>query len=199
MKSLGFLSQIFTSIVAVAIAFLYVQPTVEMIGQIQNDISEYQNESKKIELINNTLAEHVATIESISRADKDLLATYMPPFLDDVAVLRDIEFITESVGLEYNELTYDGEVGGIVQQFNVDTPVVDSALGDLAATAHTFSVGTTGSYDELKNLLIAFEQNNYPLEVHSLEIAASDETNDLSATFGLTTYVDDVVLIGNDN
>jgi len=193
MKSLGLFSQISAIIISVVIGVFFVQPIVTEIGEIQTDISSYQDERQKVQVVNASLAEDVTFLQGISPLDRQKLATYMPRVVDDIAVLRDIEFMVAEAGLVYNSLAYEG----IEQEVLSFVEDVDSVLGDNVPTKHSFSVDVTGRYTDIKTFMRILEQNNYPLEIHALDIAAL-ETGLMSASMTLVTYSDDAVLLSNN-
>lgn len=193
MNQLGLFSQIAAVALAVVIGVFYVQPTIDEIGVIQTDTERYQVERKKIESINNQLASSVATFESISRADKERLATYMPRFVDDISVMRDLTFMIDAAGLTNTGIVYDGEFRPERAVFTEQASGA-SALGEQAPTPHAVTVGVRGQYDQVKNFLRLLEQNEYPLEVHQLDLTA-DELGLITANMTLHTYADDLVLV----
>jgi len=193
MKSLGLFSQIIAIILAVVVGFFYVQPTVTEIGEIQTDTARYQVERKKIQEINQQLAQNIATFESVSRADKEQLAVYMPRQADDISIMRDISFIVDRAGVVSTALSYNGASTQEAFLFSEDD-TNGSDLGDQAATPHAFTVGITGTYPAIKDFLRLLEQNHYPLEVHQLTMSAT-ETGLMDANLSLITYVDELSLV----
>jgi hypothetical protein len=195
MNPLGLFSQVLAVAMAISIGYFYVQPTIDEIGTVQDDIATYAAERVKIESINSQLAVQLAAFESISRADKVRLATYMPRTMDDIAIMRDVSFIVEQAGVTNTELSYDGLKQSEKAVFSQTSSQSD--FGDQPATAHSFKVGIQGTYTEIKAFLQLVEQNEYPLEVHELSIT-TDETELLSANMQLVTYVDELVLVSNN-
>ena len=206
MKSLGLLSQILTVGLALTIGYFYVQPTVAEIGEVQTEIDRYETERKKIEVINDQLAMHQATLDSIPPTDKVRLATYMPRVADDISIMRDISFIVERANVTNTALSYDGSHEENKTVFSQDNDA-DSRLGEQAASPHAFTVEVQGSYDEIKNFLRLLEMNEYPLEVHQLSLSSNEsgesqnESTDselMTASMTLVTYVDELVLISSN-
>lgn len=196
MRSLGLVSQILTIIIAIAIAVFYVMPTFDEVKAIQNEISDYQTEQRKIEIVNTLLANHIATLASVSPQEKRLADVYMPQVLDDISVMRDIEYIVGTAGLTYSSLEYTKKESQIAQFGSTadDESEPASALGDLAPTPHTFVVTVTGSYTNMKQFFRLLEQNNYPLEVHNVELANNDQ-GDLVGDITLVTYANEPILV----
>jgi len=195
MNPLGLFSQVLAVVIALTIGYFYVQPTIDEIGVIQDDIATYTAERVKIESINNQLAMELAAFESISRSDKERLATYMPHFIDDISIMRDISFIVEQAGVTNTALSYEGAVDAERAVFSQANS--QSSFSDQPPTSHSFSVNIQGSYDAVKTFLRLLERNEYPLEVHELSMA-TDEVGLITASMQLVTYVDELVLVSNN-
>lgn len=193
MRSLGLFSQVLAVIIAITIGYFYVQPTVDEIGQIQTDTAEYASERKEIETINAQLAGDLATYQSISPTDKMLLDTYMPESIDDISIMRDISYIIEQANVTNTVLSYDGPVDSERSILSPDANS-NSALAERSATAHGFTVGLNGSYAEVKDFLSLLEQNEYPLEVHQMSLAA-DQSGRINASVTLVSYVHETTLV----
>lgn len=182
-------------VIALAIGYFYVQPTISEIGVIQDDIAIYTNERLKIETINTQLANEISAFESISRADKERLATYMPRFIDDISIMRDISFIVETAGVTNTTMTYEGVAEAQTAVFSQTNS--QSEFSDQPPTSHSFTVVIEGTYEEVKLFLRLLEQNEYPLEVHELSMT-TDGFNLITANMKLVTYVDELVLVSNN-
>jgi|AntAceMinimDraft_13_1070369.scaffolds.fasta_scaffold16062_2 hypothetical protein len=181
MKPLGLISQIIAIGTSVAIVFLFVQPTFIDTGLLQNEIQQYAQERERVTETNATLASRVSELEAVSVADRTRLITYMPTFLDEVAVLRDLEIIAELAGVNYTTIKYNGE--------SVDNSEKARMLTESnGATAHEFDVAIEGTYARVKDFLSLLEQNQYPLQVQVLTMGAL-EGGFLQVEATLATYV----------
>ena len=190
MKSLGLISQILVIGLSISVALLYIKPTFDEIGTIQDDVSEYKIQREKIERVNAQLAQHVAQIASISEADRESLSTYMPAEVDDISVMRDLQFIVAEASLIFKGIDYLGQNDKLfldtTEDLSLDVP-----------EAHEFAVVVEGTYSQIKDFLSLLEQNEYPLEVHDLQIVPI-EGGFLSVTVTAVTYANAVVsLDGN--
>ena len=183
MRPLGLVSQIVAVALAVAIAFLFVRPTIVEIGELQTDIQSYQTERLRVSEINQTLANRVADLESISSVDRERITTYMPRALDEVKVLRDLEFITALSDVTLQEIQYDG-------QFESQSADTTSGRGDdLTPDQYGFTLNVEGTYENIKVFLSLLEQNHYPLQVYAAEMTAV-ENGLMGLTLTVVTYVD---------
>lgn len=190
MKSLGLFSQILTIALSVIIAVFYVQPTVLEIGQVQTETETYIEEREKVSSLNDKLQANLALVQAVSPEDNRKLAIYMPSSVDDISVMRDIEFMVNEAGLLFSDLSYDGEEDAVSAYDVSDVP--GPALGDLAPSLHMFALTVSGEYDQIKDLLVLLETNEYPLEVHSFDLS-QDELGSMGASMVLVTYSDDVI------
>ncbi len=163
MMSRSFTVQILLILVAVMILVFFIKPTVEEIRSIQDKHVVYEQETVRIQGVNDVLNSHIATIEAVSLTDTQALERYIPTQLDEVSVLRDLQTILDMQGVVTDTLAYVGPV---------DLATSDET-GEVVAgvvPAGDFSIDITVSYPQLKDLLAAFEINAYPLEVMELAI-----------------------------
>lgn len=181
MKSLGLISQIIMICLAVAIVWLFVQPNFTDIGNLQNEIQQYAQERERVTETNEDLATLVSTLESVAVVDRMRLATYIPTFLDEVAVLRDLTIIADISGVTYTTIQYEGEFIDSSVEARIATEVQ-------TMTPHSFLISVEGTYTRIKDFLSLLEQNQYPLQISSLDIS-SLEGGLLKTDAIIVTYV----------
>jgi len=192
MKSLSLISQVLTIGLSIAIVMLFIMPSWEDIGSIQTQIDEYIEDRETIESVNAELAGHLAKLSSISPSNVDRLTTYMPPFVDEIKVMRDVQFIVGASGSVFKMVEY----GGVDAKLQAPMPGGDERLSPVA---HQFSVIAEGTYSQIKDMLSLLEQNEYPLEVHSLVLTPIDG-GFITLDAVLHTYADEVTsLEANDS
>jgi len=175
----GLFSQLFMIIIAVAIGFTYIQPTLTAIEATQNDIQLYQVERQKITAVNELLASHVNRLNAILVPDKQRLLAYMPDQVDSVAVPRALQVIANNAGVLFKEVSYEAVDRSYLK--GVTAPEGTYPI------PHVFSLSVDGTYPQIKDLLRLLEKNKYPLEVHELNISVLDG-GFLSAQLRLVTY-----------
>ena len=176
----GLFTQIAMVIVSVGIIAAYIRPALAEIGEVQNNISLYQEERSKISVVTGRLAELAARLDAISAADQEQLQVYMPDMVDTIAVPRDLEFITEEAGVIFTQVSYDG----VIEDFFVDPEVAEK---ENYPTPHAFVLTVEGTYGQIKDLLALMEANNYPLEVRQLDVRQIDG-DFLTAQIAVITY-----------
>ncbi len=172
----GLFTEIIIIGLAVGIVFTYIRPTFADITKIQDDIMLYQTEREKISGVNDTLESMLIKMEGVSANDRGKLFTYLPDQIDAIDIQRTLSFMTEDSGLILVDVSY----GGVVQSAELEED-------ELSPIAHTFTLSTEGSYSQIKRLLSIMEQNEYPLEVISLDISVL-EGGFLSAEFEIAAY-----------
>lgn len=176
----GLFTQIAIVVISVGIVFTYVRPEFAAIGATQDEIAVYQTEREKISQVNTQLSTLVAKMDEVSTEDQRRLNAYIPDYIDEIAVPRDLQFIAEEAGVIFGGASYEG------QEDFVSAELTDAELVYFPY-AHAFSMNFQASYDQLKTTLRLFENNEYPLEVHDLTVT-SVEGGFLEVQVGLITY-----------
>lgn len=178
----GLFTQIALVILSVGIVVTYIKPAFEGVAKVQDQITAFQTEREKIDQVNLQLKTLTASAESVSLDDKERLLTYMPNSVDTIAVPRDLTFIAQEAGVILKDVSYGG-----VPNEAVDEEAVSAFELSANPSPHMLSLTVQGNYSQIKNLFAVLEQNNYPLEVHNLEIQKV-EGGFLEATVDIVTY-----------
>ena len=178
----GLFTQIALVILSVGIVVTYIKPAFEGVAEVQDQITAFQTEREKIDQVNLQLKTLTASAESVSLDDKERLLTYMPNSVDTIAVPRDLTFIAQEAGVILKDVSYGG-----VPNEAVDEEAVSAFELSANPSPHMLSLTVQGNYSQIKNLFAVLEQNNYPLEVHNLEIQKV-EGGFLEATVDIVTY-----------
>ncbi len=170
-------TQIGMMVLAVGILWLYVRPTFINIGVLQDSITVYETEREKVIDVNATLAQLVTKANSITEENKQAMLTYLPDYIDDVAVSRDILIIAETAGVFLRTVRYNG----VLQNFTEEESDIP------APVKHNFYVNLSGNYEQIKLFLSLLEQNNYPLEIRTLSLVTT-ESELMESTATIFTY-----------
>lgn len=163
----------------IALVFVYVQPTLANIGDIQDAIIQYKEERENVSKVNARLVSLVDTVNHISAADQEALLIFMPDKVDKTAVSRDIYNLAVFSNVVVNSVKYE-------KKTDTKTPVV---LGShkTPPVPHKFSVSIKGGYESIKNFFLLIEQSNYPLEIHELKISSAED-DEITAEIAIVTY-----------
>lgn len=157
------LTQVLIAGVAIGIIITYIQPTLAEIGVRQDEIEKTRQELENITAVNQRLAALYAQVNAIPQSDQAALLTFLPDQVDEVQVLKDLSLMTSEVDVFVNSLTYDGPTEFLGGDASIERPF-----------AHSFSLSFLSSYEQMKNLLLRLEQNNYPLTVDSLNVSPNE-------------------------
>ena len=194
----GLFTQIALVVLSVAVAFTYIKPTFSDISSSQEQISVYQTERDQVNSFNSTLESKLQKVSSVASDDVDRLLTYMPDRVDPLAVMRDLETFGIDSGVEIQDITDVGPVDDEVSDLNEFDPYAYASEDPFASPvevstgpyAYVFTLSAEGTYSQIKRLVDIIEKNNYPLEIHKLNLNAT-EGGFLAAELTLYTYSKD--------
>lgn len=162
----GLFAQVVMIAVSVAMIFTYIKPSFTQMTDTQNTITVYQEEISKVAQVNEKLQSLVGEMEGVSSDDKKRLLAFMPDSVDTIAIPRDMQAIADDVGVLVRDISYEGPVK--------ITPSVDGTIDPTIPEQHIFELSFESSYGQLKQVLKAFEENRYPLEVSELDITKTE-------------------------
>jgi Tfp pilus assembly protein PilO len=185
----GLFTQIILLIVSFAIIPTFIKPTFSSIAETQDKIARYQDERAKVQEVNLQLNQQLEVLESISATDHRKLLVYMPDQVDPIAVMRALKVMTDQSGLIFNDVTpesMDETQTRPSRRTNTEASAQKEDDGT-KAYQYPFTLNVKGSYGQIKNLISTIEQNEYPLEVHGLDIIGS-EGGLLEANMRVVTY-----------
>ena len=171
MKNSSIIIKALSLVVSAVLIFTFIIPKFEAIRMTQDNIVSYQEQIANVTQINAQLQNLVSEVEAVSNRDQIALQTFLPDQVDSIAVLRTLQNITESSGVEVSSLEY-----------------VDSeSLTDRPLDVHTFAFTASGSYEEIGQLISSLEQNRYLFEFQQVDLATEAEGG-LSIDVQLDTY-----------
>lgn len=180
MSSKGLFSYVAMIVLAIGIAFFYIEPTFGEITKMQDDIALFQSERQKVDAVNLQLETLVDRLDNVSLEDQQKLLTYIPNEVDSIEVPSLLQDLTESSGLLLQNVGYSDVFNQYVNEAERE------GINDYP-TPHLFSVSVQGTYEQIKQMLRLLETNDYPLEVHNLDINVL-QGNFLSADIQIITY-----------
>jgi len=181
MMSKNIFIQIAMIAISVGIILTFVEPTFSKIGDLQDDIVVYQTEQQKVSGVNAQLASLINTLDNIAPDDQRRLLAYMPDEVDTISVVRDLSLISDNAGVEYISAVATGE--GV----SADEREVEVVSDFVEPKEYIFTLSVEGGYDQLKNLFMLLEQNNYPLEVKTVSVQKA-ESGQLAAEITMSAY-----------
>jgi hypothetical protein len=166
MMPYGLFSQLVMIVVSIAMVITYIRPAFTEMTDTQNTIAVYQEEITKVAQVNENLQVLVGKIEEVSSDDKRRLLAFMPDSVDTIAVPRDIQAIADDVGVLVRDISYEGPIK--------IPPSIDGTFDTKTPEQHIFEFSFESSYNQLKQILKAFEENRYPLEVAEMDVTKTE-------------------------
>ena len=184
----GLFVQILMLVASGTIVVTFIQPKFAEITDVQDNIATYEQKRTEVLSVNSKLASLTSRLEGVSSSDQRKLFDYLPDKVDSVAVVRDLYLISNQAGVFYNDAIFSGaNSGGANKENSFSTPV-----------SYSFDLSVEGTYEQIKGLFALLESNNYPLEVHNLNITKI-EGGFLFANISLVTYAYDSSINGVGN
>ena len=195
--------QILLLAIAGAIAFGVIKPKFEDIRADQNEIVSYREAIQNIGRYNQTLQTLLNQYNALPASDRDALLRYLPESVDVAAVSRDISNIVELNRLLLLDISFSDPTpittslneGTVVDPYMVETYSEPGSVTGAAGVAPSglysqkFQVSAAGTYEQMKEMLRDFEQNNYPLRLIEFSFSLDDSSSGLiQYSFTLETY-----------
>lgn len=165
---------------SIGIVFFYIQPTFVEISDTQDQITQYQTEREKVSEVNSKLADLVQKQAQVPSGEQGKLLVYMPDSIDPVTVSRILKFVAEDTGVLFRSVDYTGVNQGYIDDAE------ELGLTDYPVP-HEFLVDIQGTYGQIKNTIALIERNNFPLEIHELNVEVL-EGGFLNAGMSIITY-----------
>ena len=167
---------------ALAIVFVYVQPTFSTVRQTQTELQQYATTIAKATQYNQTLAALIQKDKSFSQSDLAAVNAFLPTSIDDLSVMADISTIATNAGVSVSKLTTGSSQNQNQGQSDATNNNQQSGMGSgrtvststtPTLTHHDYTVTISGSYDAFKQFLLALAQNKYQIDVTSLTFGGS--------------------------
>lgn len=172
---------------SVAVIFLFIQPKLGELRELQGEVQQYDNAIKNATEFTNLLRSQLNQIEAIDPADERALNTFLPNELDPIVVSRDIQTIGQQNRLLVQSITYTESITDQSVRA-VQDPAADGTddLGTVAPTVvrTPVTVSVQGEYEDFVRFLRTLEANVYPLRVVNVEIGFADQSDDDTAVIG---------------
>lgn len=167
--------QILLIIVSIVVIMTYIRPTFATMQETQNETKEYKGALDNAARFNAELERLVNTANSFSTTERRAIDRYLPPEVDMIGVMRDIETIIgnnrmQLSALQSEEAQANRNFRSAQGQTTDDSPKLNT---------ETFLIQVTGTYDQFKSLLQDFERNAYPLEATVINFTTTENSNEL--------------------
>ncbi len=163
-------------VIAGAIGYLYIFPTIGKIRQNQDMAVVFDTEVTKVSAVNAQLQQKLVAINSIPLEDKQKLVTYMPDTLDDISFLRTMEAILIASGIEPSALKFGS---GKNEDGSQDSSGGASEESTTATDNRTVQSDVSVSFETTESALFSFfdavEQSAVPFVIKEMTLAPSEK------------------------
>lgn len=190
--------QILLLVLAVIIAATVIRPKLAEMRTSQNEIKSYQDALDNIGAYNQRLQALISQANALSNVDRETLYRFMPTDVDETAVARDISNIVARHGLLLLDVSSEEGVpmSTLNGQAGIDQPIdpetgtfIDNSAQDGAdLMVHRFTVSAVGRYQNMKEMLMDFERNVYPLRLVEFSFTVENNNDLTSYAIVLETY-----------
>lgn len=188
------ITQIALILVGSIIIFAFIKPMFAEIKTTQDEMSRYSEAVSKASQFNSRLRELISIRDSFPQSGMSSLEQFIPTSVDVLILMKNIENIFAVENIEITSLT--AKEASIPQvDVNFENPmgiddgvnVSRNGVSDTVLSQQDFEVTFSGTYIDLKNVLLLLEKNATLLEVVELEFsetAQSDSSNNGSQASG---------------
>ncbi|MEX0930724.1 MAG: hypothetical protein WDZ68_00345 [Candidatus Paceibacterota bacterium] len=187
------ITQIIFVALSLVIIFTVIRPMFGTIQENQNEVEKFQEALAAASQFNARLAELQSRANSFSPSNLNALETYIPAEIDILSVSRDIAYIAEEnqlliQTLEAEDVVEDAVEDGSDVSFNnqvdengisVSESSIIAQSAEQSLRSRRFSFEAIGTYEQMKQAMIDYERNAYPLRLVGLEFSAEDEGSTL--------------------
>lgn len=167
------ITQIGLILISLVIIFTFIKPMLTEIKLSQDELSQYSEAVSKATELNAQLKSLVARRNSFSQQDIGMLEKFIPSSIDTLGTMKNIENIFSIRNIPLTSLQAKEEVVPLADTEFVSDIVVDKANEVL--NYQDFELTFSGSYQELKDILVLLESNITLLEVVDLSFASLPE------------------------
>jgi hypothetical protein len=167
--------------IACTIVLMYIKPQITIIRETQDVTAKYEAETQNVSQVTQDLKSKMAAIEALRPQDTAALERYLPDYIDDIAILKDISAIIETSAINQYSVVYSGT------RTATDDSLEAESGSDKKTIEHEFAVAFSANYSQVKTILSVLETNNYLLRVTDLNLVDSAE-GDLTVTMKLTAF-----------
>lgn len=180
------ITQIILIVTAVLIVFTYVRPTLVGVKSVEDQAHQYTGAVTQASEYNQHLGSLIQKENSFSPANIKAVETFLPPSIDNVAVVADINTIASQANLVSKTISVDKRT------VNVNTPNPKLATSSAPSLTHTdFSVTLNGTYSDFQQFLLLLAENKYQLDITKLTVGQyvtpkNDPTGTPTADYELT-------------
>jgi hypothetical protein len=165
-------AQLALIVAALVLLFAFVQPALGTIKVKQDELFEYNDAIEKVKQFNARLQELISIRDSFSGDDIQALEKFVPTQIDQLKVMSEIAGIFSSRNVPITLFTA-GELVNPASDILLEHGILENGESYSNVTYQDFEVTFTGTYDQLREILMLTEASDSLLEVMELNFSTS--------------------------
>jgi hypothetical protein len=181
------LTPIFSIIIALALFFLFIQPTFEEIQDVKKEYDEYQLARKAVGDFLTRLRSLSSQVDNLSAPDVERLESFVPERIDEIGMVVDLEALIESHNMAFGSIAVSEP-----PKIDADLDVAENNStitfdNDFRTTDISFTV--IGTYEDMRSLLKDMERSLTLMEIMKLGFSSPASADDPTVyTITIRTY-----------
>lgn len=177
------LTPLFALIVAVALYFTYIEPTMESIRVTDAETEEVQKNIDAAEQLRQRINELIADRNNIPQGDLGRLETFLPDRIDEVELLIAIDDLARSNNLQLSDIRVENSTGESVEELLGNAPAGGRAQQREANASgyipFDMSFTISGTYDNARGFIEDLESSLQAIEVMQIAFEAPQDDPDV--------------------
>ena len=169
------ITQLTLVIISIVIIVTYIRPTFDDMESIRSEAEAYQTALDNAASYNARLRELYDAANRFTVSQRRTLDRFLPKEVDAIAVMRDIETISDNHAIDLTALSSSDAV---LETINTtpETPAQGQVIEkQLPVTVQKFDLSLLATYEQFKSFLYDIERNAYLLEVSELSVSPSED------------------------
>ncbi len=174
-------SGIILIIVSVGLFFVFIDPAYKEVNTLNQVRNENEAMLRRAAELRNVREELRVKYNNVSNAQRQQLNRILPGTVDNIRLISNITQIASESGISPTNFTLEGD---ITQE--TDSRIIDRTARNYGVIQLGFSFNA--DYNTMKNFLMELENSERLVDIRSLNVSASPESEVHNYTIKLDTY-----------
>jgi len=172
-------------VLALLVVIFFVRPKIADLNALQAESNQYADVLSKATEFNRLIEQLYSQQNALSALERERLDTFVPPVIDEIRALVDLEKLANQHGMIFQDITAELQDEAVNDEpsrasRSRSAEDVDGELfgGRLESREVSFSV--LGTYEQFRSFLRELERSLVLMEVTKIEFAGSEEGVELT-------------------
>ena len=170
-------------VLAGALFFLFTKPTYATVGDVQAQISQYQEALNKAAQVQQLKQKLLTRYNSFNPDDINRLQTMIPDHVDNIGLILELDNIASRYGMALENIDVSP---GAAASADKTGPIGAIGGGNQKYESLTFHFSTFGTYENFRTFLHDLEASLRIVDLVSLNITAAPPAQGATASAGYT-------------